>query len=390
MADSMQSVSSDEAQLEQFEQSVPKDKYLSRDGNTSTNSLDNSDHSAADQTSFRPSFKWFDPHHARKAWQKRWDAAPDGWREFVSKPHKVFGLTEEEEEKIRKKNKTYVETPPLTEKARLGTSLIIGFVGTVSKFLMKQLNSLYLYNVEVLHDAIEKRPQSQGLLTFSNHRSVVDDPFLLGSILPPRILLNPNVMRWGLCSLDICFQNALIGRTLRLGKALPIERRGGVSQRFLTTAGEKLVGGDWVHVYPEGRVSQDGMGYAKRGIGKLLAMVYESRRELPLILPLYHQGVENVMPQDEDTHVLKTIVPRTGNKIFVITGEVVDLRHVFEKYMPACAEAGGTKHDREPCLKLYEQVADILGIATRLLRAELRQRVRRDHDIDLGDPYELS
>ncbi|CAN8061554.1 unnamed protein product [Agarophyton chilense] len=197
-------------------------------------------------------------------------------------------------------------------------------------------------------------------------------------------------MRWGLCSLDICFQNTLISRTLRLGKALPIERRGGVSQRYLTDAGQKLTAGDWVHIYPEGRVSQDGMGYAKRGAGKLLAMAYESCQELPLVLPIYHQGVESVMPQDEETHALQSVIPRVGKKIFVITGEVVDLTHVFERYMPACAEAGGTKGDPKPCLKLYEEVADFMGIAMRLLRAELRQRVRKDYEIDLGDPYELS
>lgn len=326
----------------------------------------------------------------REIWESRWDESPEEWRDFVSLNPKVFGMTEAEENEIREKNKTYVSTPPLTGNGGLGTAMIIGTVGTLSKVLMTALNDLHLYRMELLYDAVEHRSNARGLLTFSNHQSVMDDPFLLAALLPPRILLNPKLMRWGLCSLDICFQNALVSRTLKLGKALPIERRGGVAQSFVQSASEKLSNGDWVHIYPEGRVRQTGMGYAKRGVGKLLAMTFEARQGLPLILPLYHEGIEHVMPQKRDSNTLKYCLPRVGKKMFVLAGEPIDLSHIFHRLMPACEAAGGTRTDSPPCLRLYEEVADSMAITMRLLRAEMRRKVRNVEGIDLGEPFELS
>lgn len=326
----------------------------------------------------------------RNTWERRWDDSPEEWRDFVSLNQKIFGLTEEEEGKIHAKNKTYVATPPLSGNGGIGTAIIIGTVGTFSKVLMTALNDLRLYRMELLYDAIENRSTAKGLLTFSNHQSVMDDPFLLAALLPSRILLNPSLMRWGLCSLDICFQNSFIGRTLRLGKALPIQRRGGVAQSFLRNAAEKLSNGDWVHIYPEGRVRQKGMGYSKRGVGKLLAMTFEARKGLPLIVPMYHEGIEHVMPQKHDTNTLKHSLPRIGKRMFVLAGEPIDLSHIFHRLMPACADAGGTKTDAPPCLRLYEEVADSMAITLRLLRAEMRRKVRDEEGIDLGEPFEFS
>lgn len=326
----------------------------------------------------------------REIWERRWAESPEEWRNFVSLNPKVFGLTEVEEEKIRRRNKNFVSTPPLSGNGGIGTATIIGTVGAFSKVFLTTLNDLNVYRLELLYDAIEHRSHSQGLLTFSNHQSIMDDPFLLAAILPRRILLNPELMRWGLCSLDICFQNALVSRTLKLGKALPIERRGGIGQSFLQAAAEKLSHGDWVHIYPEGRVRQSGMGYAKRGVGKLLAMTFEARQGLPLILPMYHEGIEHVMPQSHDTHTLKYCVPRVGKKLFVMAGEPIDLSHIFHRLMPACIAGGGTATDPPACLRLYEEVADTMAITMRLLRAEMRRKVRDNEGIDLGEPFELS
>lgn len=331
-----------------------------------------------------------DDQTCRKLWERRWDQSPEAWREFVSMTAKVFGLSEAEEQSIKQKNKSYVATPPLSGNGGFGTAMIIGAVGSFSKVLLAMLNDLYLYRMELLYDAIEHRSHLHGLLTFSNHQSVMDDPFLLGAALPARILFNPKLMRWGLCSLDICFQNALISRTLRLGKAIPIQRRGGIHQSYLRTAAEKLINGDWVHIYPEGRVRQVGIGYAKRGVGKLLAMTFEAQKGLPLIVPLYHEGIEHVMPQSPESNDLEKHIPCVGKKLFVLAGEPIDLSHIFQRLMPACEAAGGTRTDASPCLRLYEEVADSMAITMRLLRAELRRKVRTEEEIDLGEPFEFS
>lgn len=328
-----------------------------------------------------------EPH---RIWEQRWDSAPQEWKNFVASLPKVYGLTTEEVERIEKKNATYVETKALTGEGALGTAMIISAVSLFSKMLMINLNELKMYGMDALYNAIENRKEGQGLLTFMNHQSVLDDPFLLSAALPRRILLNPDLMRWGLCSMDICFQSALVSRTLRLGKALPIQRLGGVGQEFLKTAGEKLLNGRWVHIFPEGRVRQIGMGYAKRGVGKLLAMYYEAHKGLPLILPIYHEGIEHVMPQDKGSNRLSSPIPKAGKRMFIMTGEPVDFGHIFHRLMPACIEEGGTAGDPPACLRLYEEVADSMAMTTRLLRAELRKKVRNEGLADLGDPYELS
>lgn len=324
-------------------------------------------------------------------WLQRWSTAPDEWKRFVGNIEKSFGMTDAEEQKISSRNNTYVHTAELRRRAHLGTSALCLTVGTFSKVLLNQMNTMHVHRLEILHDAIERREKGRGLLTVCNHQSVMDDPFLLGSLLPARILVNAQNMRWGLCSLDICFQERWISRTLRLGKALPIRRRGGMGQQFLRDAGDKLSNGDWVHVFPEGRVRQWGMGYFKRGVGKVLAIAYEKHNgHLPLIVPMYHEGIEQVMPHHADTNKLKSVIPRCGKSMFVLVGEPVDVTHIFRRLMPACQASGGTTLDSQPCLRLYEEVADFLAIITRLLRAEARQLVRKEYDVDLGQPYEQS
>jgi len=38
-----------------------------------------------------------------------------------------------------------------------------------------------VYNKAVLHEAVEKRPKDQALVTVSNHCSCIDDPVLWGN-----------------------------------------------------------------------------------------------------------------------------------------------------------------------------------------------------------------
>jgi monolysocardiolipin acyltransferase len=50
---------------------------------------------------------------------------------------------------------------------------------------------------------------------------------------------------------------------------------------------EKLKQGNWVHLFPEGKISQTGeMGTIKKGVSKI---ILETN---PVVLPLYHEGME--------------------------------------------------------------------------------------------------
>jgi monolysocardiolipin acyltransferase len=55
------------------------------------------------------------------------------------------------------------------------------------------------------------------------------------------------------------------------GKTLPVARGAGVNQASISVAARALGGGDWLHIFPEGRVVPDGsVGPFRQGIGKLI------------------------------------------------------------------------------------------------------------------------
>jgi monolysocardiolipin acyltransferase len=55
------------------------------------------------------------------------------------------------------------------------------------------------------------------------------------------------------------------------GKTLPVERGAGVGQRIMGVAARALAHGEWLHIFPEGRVTPDGrVGPFRQGIGRLV------------------------------------------------------------------------------------------------------------------------
>jgi monolysocardiolipin acyltransferase len=55
------------------------------------------------------------------------------------------------------------------------------------------------------------------------------------------------------------------------GKTLPVVRGAGVEQPVMAAAAWRLAAGDWVHIFPEGRVIPQGtLGPFRQGIGKLV------------------------------------------------------------------------------------------------------------------------
>lgn len=103
------------------------------------------------------------------------------------------------------------------------------------------------------------RLQDQGLITVSNHRSLFDDPGVVSCLLPLPIAVQPKLQRWGLCSQEYCFNDALPGLVkgyIGAGQVLPICRGGGIDQRALLNFARHLACGEWCHVFPEGGVWQ--------------------------------------------------------------------------------------------------------------------------------------
>lgn len=151
-----------------------------------------------------------------------------------------------------------------------------------------------------------------------------------------------------------------------LGKCIPVIRGGGVYQEAMDFCIEKLAAGEWIHVFPEGKVNmfKETMRFAiffslylfhisfylfflnlfflfffvylfffdknsicfivfrlKWGIGRL---IYESPIP-PLVVPIYHLGMDDVLP-NEPPYRLKI-----RKKVTMNYGDPIDFSELIEE-----------------------------------------------------------
>ncbi|XP_037091081.1 tafazzin-like [Pollicipes pollicipes] len=198
---------------------------------------------------------------------------------------------------------------------RLRNTLIVPSVGVASKLFLEYLCKTVVHNREALLDAVGNRQPGQGLITVSNHHSCIDDPALNG-MLQWRHLLSPDVMRWSPAAHDICFTRPLYGWFFSSGKCVPIVRGEGVYQRAMAFLLERLQLGDWVHIFPEGRINIEHAHLRlKWGVGRLVC----DCSLCPLVLPFYHLGMDAALPNRTP------YVPRPGQRVTVLVGRPLEL-----------------------------------------------------------------
>ena len=161
--------------------------------------------------------------------------------------------------------------------------------------------------------------------------STLDDPTVLSAIMPLSLFFTESrhgLIRWTLCANDMCHLNKLLCNFFLSGKTLPIVRGAGTHQPVLDLVARQLRDhGDWLHVFPEGRVRQDGlMNPMKSGLASILCDVAEKQ---PIVVPFHHSGMQNVIRAH-------TARPRVNNRIRIAVGDPIPLDDLLVKCRKAC------------------------------------------------------
>ncbi|XP_050450599.1 tafazzin isoform X1 [Cataglyphis hispanica] len=207
--------------------------------------------------------------------------------------------------------------PKLRNPSRLwniASSITFAAVGIFSKIIIEWLNKTTVYNKHIIVRALDLRPKNVPLITVSNHHSCFDDPGIWAT-LDIRHGFNRRKIRWSLAAQDICFTNVWHSYFFMLGKCIPVVRGDGVYQEAMDFCIEKLTSGEWVHVFPEGKVNmfKEEMRL-KWGVGRL---ILESP-VTPIVIPIYHLGMDDILP-NEPPYMF-----RTGKKVTMNYGEPID------------------------------------------------------------------
>ncbi|KAE9593694.1 putative transferase [Lupinus albus] len=204
---------------------------------------------------------------------------------------------------------------------RMMQAVAVPVIGNVCHVFMNGLNRVQVYGLEKLQSALLERPKGKPLLTVSNHVASMDDPLVIASLLPPKVLMDAKNLRWTLCATDRCFKNPVTSAFFRSLKVLPVARGEGIYQKGMDMAILKLNHGGWVHLFPEGSRSRDGgktMGSSKRGVGRLVL----DGDSMPIVVPFVHTGMQDIMP-------IGASFPRIGKMVTVLIGDPINFDDIL-------------------------------------------------------------
>ncbi|KGM91668.1 lysophosphatidylcholine acyltransferase [Paracoccidioides brasiliensis Pb18] len=304
--------------------------------------------------------------------------------------------------------------------------------------------------IKLLESRADRESRKRGLITVSNHISVMDDPLMWGTIplLNQRAFQSFN-RRWAFGSHDICYSHSILALFFTLGQVLPTHRNlhsrhGGLFQPTMTQAIRLLSRGpfspepymappsrqhwslqnvcvdpfsevataytttgedshlapsayacnsySWLHIFPEGKVHQapnKTMRYFKWGVSRLIL----EASECPDVVPIWIEGTDEVMHEDRG---FPRFLPRVNKNISITFGDPVDreaqfgdLRRRWQK-IKAEAEEG---HQVAPLgvlndeLKYGKEAVELRIECTRRIR-QLVLAVRRSRGLPDEDPKE--
>jgi monolysocardiolipin acyltransferase len=208
-------------------------------------------------------------------------------------------------------------------------------------------------NLGALHRAILDRPKGTPLITLSNHASCIDDPVMWGTV-PFQAALKIQTTRWTLAAKELTFTNKLYNYFFSRGQLVPVVRGSGVYQKAVDFCIQLLDEGNWIHIFPEGKVNQSYETIRfKWGIGRLIA---ESKMP-PIVLPLWHYGMEDILPEK------RPYIPQFFKKLTLLIGEPLDFSSFVEAQRGAQASA----------VLVRKQITDMLQVKMKELKKQAEE-----------------
>lgn len=190
------------------------------------------------------------------------------------------------------------------------TPFIVHSVAYISKFIMQGLNRVEIINKDEFLNTGERG--NRALITFSNHNSLFDDPFLLACFGPVKIVGS----RYIAADAQNFFSRKFTGFLFGQGRCVPIVRGAGMQQPGFDYLKKVLSEGGWVHIFPEGTRNRSPVDGIQNNFTHGIAHLILASK--PIILPFYHVGMEGILP-------VGAHFPRIGRSVKVIFGDSLNL-----------------------------------------------------------------
>ncbi|KAK9493757.1 hypothetical protein V1508DRAFT_414967 [Lipomyces doorenjongii] len=299
---------------------------------------------------------------------------------------------------------------------RLGGMTVMSLTGLLSRTFLYGFHNVNAYGVDQFVQVLERaKKEGRGVLTVSNHISVVDDPVMWG-LLPIRKMFNPTHLRWGLGAENICFTTKFTSNFFSMGQVLATARFGtGVYQGSVDSAILLLspssrdslpktsdtdahrfppanLPPQWIHIFPESLVHQaypphqTSMKYFHWGVSRILL----EAEQLPVIVPIFHQGLDEVFPEDRENlkYIPRTVVfpkwkKENRMKLNFRFGAPLS-ESFFAKEREQWKDLADAQHDSEESWNLRSKVAALVREAV----ADVRKSMGlSDEDPRFKDPY---